>query len=143
VAPTRDRARRFAVRSSRLVFVALPANNEVRLPILETMINGVSIVTLIVGTSCDLREECELQADDKAAMIRGTRPLDRVNDPIADAEAGRVAARIVFEPSAVHRSAGGAPGRQSTSLAEWNTQSAQVEGDAGDRDSGVGPQRAS
>jgi propanol-preferring alcohol dehydrogenase len=86
------------VRSSRLVFVALPADNEVRLPIFETVINGVSIVTLIVGTSCDLREECELQADGKAAMIRETWPLDQVNEPIADAETGRLAARIVFEP---------------------------------------------
>ena len=31
-------------------------------------------------------------------MIRETRSLDDVNGAIADVEAGRVAARIVFEP---------------------------------------------
>ena len=34
----------------------------------------------------------------KTRVIRETRPLDQVNEAIADVEAGRVAARIVLEP---------------------------------------------
>jgi D-arabinose 1-dehydrogenase-like Zn-dependent alcohol dehydrogenase len=31
-------------------------------------------------------------------VIRETRPLDQINESIADVQAGRVAARIVFQP---------------------------------------------
>src|ERR671911_108503 len=85
-------------RGGTLVFVALPADNEVKLPIFETVLNGITIVGSIVGTRADLREVFELHAAAKTHVIRETRPLDAVNDAIADVEAGRVAARIVFEP---------------------------------------------
>jgi propanol-preferring alcohol dehydrogenase len=80
-----------------LVFVALPADNEVRLPIFETVLNGITIVGSIVGTRADLREVFELHAAGKTRVHRETRPLDAVNEAIADVEAGRVAARVVFE----------------------------------------------
>jgi propanol-preferring alcohol dehydrogenase len=80
------------------VFVALPADNEVKLPIFETVLNGITIVGSIVGTRSDLREVFELHAAGKTTVIRETRRLDQVNEAIADVEAGRVAARIVFEP---------------------------------------------
>jgi propanol-preferring alcohol dehydrogenase len=80
------------------VFVALPADNEVKLPIFETVLNGITIVGSIVGTRADLREVFELHGAGRTHVIRETRPLDAVNDAIADVEAGRVAARIVFEP---------------------------------------------
>jgi propanol-preferring alcohol dehydrogenase len=85
-------------RGGTLVFVALPADNEVKLPIFETVLNGISIVGSIVGTRKDLREVFALHAAGKTRVIRETRPLDRVNQAIADVEAGRVAARIVLEP---------------------------------------------
>jgi alcohol dehydrogenase, propanol-preferring len=85
-------------RGGTLVFVALPADNEVKLPIFETVLNGITIVGSIVGTRKDLREVFELHAAGKTRVIRETRPLDQVNDAIADLEAGRVAARIVLEP---------------------------------------------
>ena len=85
-------------RGGTLVFVALPADNEVTLPIFETVLNGITIVGSIVGTRTDLREVFELHAAGKTRVIRETRPLDQVNDAIADVEAGRVAARIVLEP---------------------------------------------
>ena len=84
-------------RGGTLVFVALPADNEVTLPIFETVLNGITIVGSIVGTRADLREVFELHAAGKTHVIRETRPLDEVNEAIADVEAGRVAARIVFE----------------------------------------------
>jgi propanol-preferring alcohol dehydrogenase len=85
-------------RGGTLVFVALPADNEVTLPIFETVLNGITIVGSIVGTRGDLREVFELHAAGRTKVIRETRPLDQVNESIADVEAGRVAARIVFEP---------------------------------------------
>ena len=85
-------------RGGTLVFVALPADNEVTLPIFETVLNGITIVGSIVGTRKDLREVFELHAAGKTRVIRETRPLDQVNEAIADVEAGRVAARIVLEP---------------------------------------------
>jgi alcohol dehydrogenase, propanol-preferring len=84
-------------RGGKLVFVALPADNHITLPIFETVLNGITIVGSIVGTRTDLREVFELHAAGKTKVIREVRPLDRVNESIADVEAGRVAARIVFE----------------------------------------------
>jgi alcohol dehydrogenase, propanol-preferring len=85
-------------RGGTLVFVALPAENTVELPIFETVLNGITVVGSIVGTRADLREVFELHAAGKTRVIRETRPLAAVNEAIADVEAGRVAARIVLEP---------------------------------------------
>ena len=63
---------------------------------LETVLNGITVVGSIVGTRADLREVFELHAAGKTKVIREVRPLTRVNESIADVEAGRVAARIVF-----------------------------------------------
>jgi propanol-preferring alcohol dehydrogenase len=83
-------------RGGTLVFVALPADNEVTLPIFETVLQGITIVGSIVGTRNDLREVFELHGAGRTHVIRETRCLDDVNEAIADVEAGRVAARIVF-----------------------------------------------
>lgn len=83
-------------RGGTLVFVALPADNEVTIPIFETVLNGITIVGSIVGTRTDLREVFELHAAGKTTVTREVRPLETVNESIADVEAGRVAARIVF-----------------------------------------------
>jgi alcohol dehydrogenase, propanol-preferring len=85
-------------RGGTLVFVALPPENEIRLPIFETVLNGITVVGSIVGTRTDLREVFELHAAGKTKVIRELRPLARVNESIADVEAGRIAARIVFVP---------------------------------------------
>jgi alcohol dehydrogenase, propanol-preferring len=85
-------------RGGRLVLVGLPAENRIELPIFETVLNGITIVGSIVGTRADLREVFELHAAGRTHVIRETRSLDDVNEAIADVEAGRVAARIVFEP---------------------------------------------
>ncbi len=85
-------------RGGTLVFVALPADNEVRLPIFETVLNGITIVGSIVGTRADLREVFELHAAGKTQVTREVRPLTQVNESIADVEAGRVTARVVFAP---------------------------------------------
>ncbi len=83
-------------RGGTLVFVALPADNNVTIPIFETVLNGITIIGSIVGTRTDLREVFELHAAGKTRVIRETRPLEEVNQAIEDVNAGRVAARIVF-----------------------------------------------
>jgi alcohol dehydrogenase, propanol-preferring len=85
-------------RGGTLVFVGLPADNQVELPIFETVLGGITMVGSIVGTRADLREVFELHAAGKTRLIREVRPLDAVNEAMADVEAGRVAARVVFEP---------------------------------------------
>jgi len=58
-----------------LVFVAFPADNEVKIPIFETVLNGIAIIGSIVGTRTDLRDVFELHAAGKTTMIRETRTL--------------------------------------------------------------------
>jgi propanol-preferring alcohol dehydrogenase len=93
-----EQAYRSLRRGGTLVFVALPKENHVDLPIFETVLNGITVVGSIVGTRNDLREVFELHAQGRTQVIRETRPLADVNEAIADVEAGRVAARIVFTP---------------------------------------------
>jgi alcohol dehydrogenase, propanol-preferring len=85
-------------RKGTLVFVGLPADNYVRLPIFETVLSGITIVGSIVGTRLDLREVFELHAAGKTRVILEERPLAEVNEAIADVEAGRVPARVVLRP---------------------------------------------
>ena len=85
-------------RGGTLVFVALPADNHVELPIFETVLNGITVVGSIVGTRVDLREVFELHAAGRTRVIRECRSIGGINDAIADVEAGRVPARIVFVP---------------------------------------------
>ena len=85
-------------RGGTLVFVALPADNDVSIPIFETVLNGITIVGSIVGTRNELREVFELHGAGRTHVIRETRSLHDINEAIADLDAGRVAARIVLEP---------------------------------------------
>ena len=85
-------------RGGTLVFVALPADNEVKLPIFETVLNGITVVGSIVGTRAELRDVFALHAAGRTTVIRETRPLADVNEAFADVAAGRVAARIVLQP---------------------------------------------
>jgi alcohol dehydrogenase, propanol-preferring len=84
-------------RGGTLVFVGLPADNQMRLPIFETVLGGITLVGSIVGTRADLRQVLDLHAAGKTRLIREVRPLEAVNEAMADVENGRVAARVVFE----------------------------------------------
>jgi propanol-preferring alcohol dehydrogenase len=85
-------------RGGTLVFVALPPENHVTIPIFETVLNGITIIGSIVGTRTDLREVFELHAAGKTTVIREIRPLDDVNEAIHDVETGHVPARIALQP---------------------------------------------
>lgn len=84
-------------RGGKLVMVALPAGGTISVPIFDTVLNGTSIIGSIVGTRQDLDEVFQLHAAGRTKVIYETRPLDTVNDSIAEVLNGRIKARIVFE----------------------------------------------
>lgn len=84
-------------RGGTLVFVALPADNFVSLPIFETVLKGITIRGSIVGTRKDLAEVYEIHAQGRTRVIHETRSLDDVNACFEEVEKGQVKARIVFD----------------------------------------------
>jgi propanol-preferring alcohol dehydrogenase len=84
-------------RGGRLVFVALPADNVVQLPIFQTVLNGITVTGSIVGTRVDLAETFELHADGRTTVVRESRRLEDVNEAFHQIEHGEIAARLVFD----------------------------------------------
>jgi propanol-preferring alcohol dehydrogenase len=84
-------------RGGTLVFVALPADNFVSLPIFETVLKGITILGSIVGTRKDLAEVYAIHAQGRTRVIRESRKLDEVNECFEEVEKGQVKARIVFD----------------------------------------------
>ncbi len=84
-------------RGGTLVFVALPADNHIQLPIFETVLNGTKVVGSIVGTRLDLAEVFELHAAGKTHVTYETRHLEQVNACFEDIEKARIPARLVFD----------------------------------------------
>ncbi|MDX1664367.1 MAG: zinc-binding dehydrogenase, partial [Candidatus Promineifilaceae bacterium] len=85
-------------RGGTIVFVALPADNYVELPIFETVLNGIHVVGSIVGTRQDLREVFDLHAQGKTKVIYETRHLDDVNSAFEEVLNGTMESpRLVFD----------------------------------------------
>jgi propanol-preferring alcohol dehydrogenase len=84
-------------RGGRLVLVALPRDNELQLPIFQTVLKGISVIGSIVGTRLDLAEVFELHAAGRTKVIAAGRKLDDVNACFDEVLAGHVPARLVFE----------------------------------------------
>jgi propanol-preferring alcohol dehydrogenase len=84
-------------RGGTLVFVALPADNFMQLPIFETVLRGIHVVGSIVGTRLDLAEVFQLHAEGKTKVITETRQLEQVNESFEEVESGRAKARLVFD----------------------------------------------
>ncbi|HZD69801.1 MAG TPA: alcohol dehydrogenase AdhP [Actinomycetes bacterium] len=84
-------------RGGTLVFVGLPAENEIRLPIFETVLNGTKVLGSIVGTRVDLQEVFELHQAGKTEVVYQRRRLADVNEAIQEVESGRAKARLVFD----------------------------------------------
>ena len=79
------------------MFVALPQDNFVQVPIFETVLNGIHIAGSIVGTRVDLQETYELHKMGKTRVIRETIKLEDVNHAFEEVEQARVKARLVFD----------------------------------------------
>jgi propanol-preferring alcohol dehydrogenase len=84
-------------RGGTLVFVGLPADNHIQLPIFETVLNGTKVLGSIVGTRMDLQEVFELHAAGKTEVVYERRQLEDVNSAIHEVETGQVKARLVFD----------------------------------------------
>jgi alcohol dehydrogenase, propanol-preferring len=84
-------------RGGTLVFVGLPADNEVRLPIFETVLGGITIKGSIVGTHRDLEEVFELHRRGLTRVLRAHCRLDDVNEAIEQVLDGTAPSpRMVF-----------------------------------------------
>ena len=94
---TFEQAFRSLKRGGTLVFVALPADNYMQLPIFETVLQGITVVGSIVGTRVDLAETFQLHAEGRTRVVRETRQLEQVNDAFDQIEKGAVDARLVFD----------------------------------------------
>jgi len=84
-------------RGGTIVFVALPADNHVELPIFETVLNGTTVKGSIVGTRVDLQEVFELHAAGRTRVMYEKRELGSVNEDFEAVEKGEVDARLVFD----------------------------------------------
>ncbi|WP_158734876.1 alcohol dehydrogenase AdhP [Alteribacillus sp. YIM 98480] len=83
-------------RGGSLVVVGLP-NDELPIPIFDTVLNGVSVKGSIVGTRKDLRECLDLAADGKIKTMIETKELDDINDVFDQMEKGDINGRIVLK----------------------------------------------
>src|SRR5665213_1070180 len=84
-------------RGGTLVCVGLPAKNEMRIPIFETVLGGLTVKGSIVGTHHDLEEVFELHRRGLTRVERVERDLDDVNDAIEQVlEGSAPAPRMVF-----------------------------------------------
>ena len=85
-------------RGGRLVCVGLPAENELRVPIFQTVLGGLSLKGSIVGTHHDLEEVFELHRRGETRVLRAERQLDDVNAAIAEVLDGSAPEpRLVFD----------------------------------------------
>jgi propanol-preferring alcohol dehydrogenase len=84
-------------RGGTVVFVGLPAHNEVPIPIFETVLRGVTIRGSIVGTHLDVEEVFRLHAEGRTKVLYETRHLDDVNACFDEVLTGAVnQPRLVF-----------------------------------------------
>ncbi len=91
-----EQAFRSLRRGGRLVFVALPPENVVQLPIHETVMNGITIVGSVVGNRAELAEVYELHRRGRTRVIYQTRKLEDVNEAFEQVENLMVPARVVL-----------------------------------------------
>ena len=69
-------------RGGTLVCVGLPADNELRLPIFQTVLGGLTVKGSIVGTHHDLEQVFDLHRRGLTEVFRSESSLDDVNDAI-------------------------------------------------------------
>ena len=85
-----------------LVCVGLPAKNEMRIPIFETVLFGLTIKGSIVGTHHDLEQVFDLHRRGLTTVFRSEAELDDVNEAIEQVLDGSAPApRTVFRMAPV------------------------------------------
>lgn len=84
-------------RGGTMVMVALPADNDMTLPIFQTVLKGITVRGSIVGTRQDLKEVFDLHQQGRTTVITESRKLESVNEDFEAVEEGKVDARLVFD----------------------------------------------
>ena len=84
-------------RGGTMALVAMPRRGVFELPIVPAVLKGITVVGSIVGTRAQLAEVLALHAAGETRVVTETRPLEEVNEAMADVEAGRVPGRVVFD----------------------------------------------
>jgi propanol-preferring alcohol dehydrogenase len=84
-------------RGGTMVLVALPRRGVLELPIVPTVLKGITVTGSIVGTRAQLAEVLELHARGETRVVTETRRLEDVNEAMAEVESGRVPGRVVFD----------------------------------------------
>lgn len=82
-------------RGGTLVAVALP-NDELPIPIFDTVLDGKTVKGSIVGTRKDLQEAIDFAAQGKVKANVNVEPLENINDIFARMEEGKIDGRIVM-----------------------------------------------
>lgn len=82
-------------RGGSVVLVGLP-NDEIPVPIFDTVLNGVTVKGSIVGTRKDMQEALQFAADGKVRAIISEAKLDDINHVFEKMEKGQINGRIVL-----------------------------------------------
>ncbi|GIN92526.1 zinc-dependent alcohol dehydrogenase [Siminovitchia terrae] len=82
-------------RGGSVVLVGLP-NDEIPVPIFDTVLNGVTVKGSIVGTRKDMQEALQFAADGKVKAIVSTAELDEINQVFDRMEKGQINGRVVL-----------------------------------------------
>ncbi|MGO0059895.1 alcohol dehydrogenase AdhP [Brevibacillus fluminis] len=90
-----EQAYRSVRRGGSLVVVGLP-NDELPIPIFDTVLNGVTVKGSIVGTRKDLQEALDFAARGKVKAIIETQPLDNINEVFDRMVNGQINGRVVL-----------------------------------------------
>lgn len=90
-----EQAYRSVKRGGTLVVVGLP-NDELPIPIFNTVLNGVSVKGSIVGTRIDMKEALDFAARGKVKAQIETAPLSEVNTILDKMTNGKINGRIVL-----------------------------------------------
>lgn len=93
-----EQAYRSVKRGGTLVVVGLP-NDELPIPIFDTVLNGVTVKGSIVGTRKDLQESLAFAAQGKVRTNIEVQPLDNINEVFQRMEKGQINGRIVLTMS--------------------------------------------
>ena len=80
----------------KVVAISLPKGN-IDVPIAKTVLDGIEIVSSLVGTQQDLAEAFELTAEGAINPIVHTRKLSEINDIVDEMKNGKIVGRMVVD----------------------------------------------
>lgn len=81
----------------RLVLVALPRDDTMRLPIVRTVLRGISVHSALAGSRADIADVLTLHVMGRTTLVRHRQRLETINEAMEELLAGRAVGRIVFD----------------------------------------------